>query len=67
MIMKVQVCCFFKLSTVTPSSPSCDVGSNDQQMMDANQVKSMSYKKEKGTLENQKKNELDKYLSDDCE
>lgn len=54
-------------SSVTPSSAPCDVGSNDVLRMDVNQVMSMRYKKEKGTLESEKKSELDKYLSDDCE
>ena len=43
-----------------------NVGSNDEQVMDGNQVMSMRYKKEKGTLESEKKTELDKYLNDDC-
>ena len=53
-------------SCVTPSAP-CDVGSNGEQVMHVNQVMNMRYKKEKGTLESEKKSELDKYLSDDCE
>jgi len=35
--------------------------------MDVKQVMSMRYKKEKGTLQSEMKNELEKYLSDDCE
>ena len=35
--------------------------------MDVNQLLSMKYKKEKGTLESEKKSELDKYLCDECE
>ena len=52
--------------SVASSSASYDVGSNDEQMKDVNQVTSMRYKKGKGTLESEMKSELDKYLSDDC-
>ena len=53
-------------SCVTPNAP-CDVSSSDEQVMDVKQVMSMRYKKEKGTLQSEMKNELEKYLSDDCE
>ena len=53
-------------SCATPSA-FCDVSSNDEQVMDVNQVMSMRYKKEKGTLQSERKSELEKYLSDDCE
>ena len=36
-------------------------------VIDVNQLLSMTYKKEKGTLEMENKSELDEYLCDECE
>ena len=49
------------------STPSASSAPSNELVLDVNQLLSMKYKKEKGTLESVKKSELDKYLCDECE
>lgn len=49
------------------STPSASSVPSNELVLDVNQLLSMEYKKEKGTLESEKKSELDKYLCDECE
>ena len=48
------------------SAPSASSVPCNEVVIDVNQLLTMKYKKEKGTLEIEKKSELDKYLCNEC-
>ena len=49
------------------STPLASSVPSNELVLDVNKLLSMKYRQEKGTLESEKKSELDKYLCDECE